>query len=430
MNRTQALAKLQELRVLDDCDSLIESESDEDEDYENETNDQIAASEDESDEDFEIVDDDAINASIERVLDQTNCTSKDGLKWQKMKKFEETKTRNKIRFNETPGLTILSRTRVTDSILSAFLVIIDYTIIDKIVESTRAEAKINNDKEFTFEREDLLAFIGVLFFKGLYFTKVPTNRMWNEKHGSPLVKSLMSRNRYHSIMKYLRFDDKKTRKERGKDDKFLLIREVWDQFIYNCRRSFTPARCLTIDEQLLACKTRCGFIQYMPNKPDKFGIKFWVLVDLVSKFVCNIIPYLGKGESKNANDLLGESVVKKLMEPLKDRGYFVTTDNFFTTHNLVYDLLDMKTTFLGTVNRNKRELPLAIHKKQEVCETTFFDDQKGCLLTVYQGKPNKTVLLLSSEHEQASIDSSHEKKKPHTILNYNITKCGVHSVDQ
>ena len=63
-------------------------------------------------------------------------------------------------------------------------------------------------------------------------------------------------------------------------------------------------------------------------------------------------------------------------------------------------------------------------------QTTFYDDGEGCLLTVYQGKPKKSVLLLSTEHEKASIDASSEKKKPHTILTYNKTKVGVDSVDQ
>ena len=47
---------------------------------------------------------------------------------------------------------------------------------------------------------------------------------------------------------------------------------------------------LTIDEQLFPCKTRCPFIQYMANKPDKFGIKFWLLADAQSKYLCNGKP--------------------------------------------------------------------------------------------------------------------------------------------
>ena len=51
---------------------------------------------------------------------------------------------------------------------------------------------------------------------------------------------------------------------------------------------------ITIDEQLLPCKVRCKFIQYNPNKPDKFGIKFWMAVNVESKYLCNGFPYLGR----------------------------------------------------------------------------------------------------------------------------------------
>ena len=56
---------------------------------------------------------------------------------------------------------------------------------------------------------------------------------------------------------------------------------------------------LTIDEQLFSCKTRCPFIQYVANNPDKFGIKFWLLTDTQSKYLCNGKPYLGIDPSRS-----------------------------------------------------------------------------------------------------------------------------------
>ena len=100
---------------------------------------------------------------------------------------------------------------------------------------------------------------------------------------------------------------------RSAQDKFVCIRDVWDRFIYNCIGAYKPDRNLAVDEQLFACKNRCSFIQFMPNKPGEFGLKFWVLADLSTKYVCNMIPFLGKSEDKSSDVLLGESVVMKLM---------------------------------------------------------------------------------------------------------------------
>jgi transposase IS4-like protein len=59
-------------------------------------------------------------------------------------------------------------------------------------------------------------------------------------------------------------------------------------------------------------------------------------------------------------------------------------------------------------------------------------------LTIYQCKPNKNVMLISTQHEEATVQSiatPHPKRKqqhfkPNTVLTYNTTKVGVDSVDQ
>ncbi len=85
-----------------------------------------------------------------------------------------------------------------------------------------------------------------------------------------------------------------------------------DRFVYNSQKCYNPNGYLTVDEQLFPTKVRCRFIQFMRSKPDKFGIKFWVLVDVKSKYICNAFPYLGKDEEHPMNQTLGEYIVKKV----------------------------------------------------------------------------------------------------------------------
>lgn len=96
----------------------------------------------------------------------------------------------------------------------------------------------------------------------------------------------------------MRFDDKTNRPT---NEKFSPIREIWNKFIENSQSCFIPYKQITIDEQLLPCKLRCSFIQYMPNKPDQLGIKFWLLCDLKTKYTCNAFPYSGADQNKQAN---------------------------------------------------------------------------------------------------------------------------------
>ena len=156
----------------------------------------------------------------------------------------------------------------------------------------------------------------------------------------------MSRNRFYQL-NILRFDDEQTRRCRLRGDRFALISEVWDRFTNNCKRSYMPNAYLTVDQQLYPTKVRCQFIQFMPNKPDKFGIKFWVLVDSVSKYVVNIIPYLGRDDEHPLGETLSCNVVKRLMEHLYGKGYNVTMDNFFISKILADELLKKKITILG-----------------------------------------------------------------------------------
>jgi len=70
---------------------------------------------------------------------------------------------------------------------------------------------------------------------------------------------------------------------------------------------------LTVDEQLFPTKARCRFTQFMPNKPDKFGITFLILAELNSKYCLNVKQYLDKDDERVVS--LGAHVVMKLMEP-------------------------------------------------------------------------------------------------------------------
>ena len=60
-----------------------------------------------------------------------------------------------------------------------------------------------------------------------------------------------------------------------------------------CQTKHNGKFSFTIDELENAEKSRFFFITFMSNKLDKYGIKFWVLADVETKYVANIISYLG-----------------------------------------------------------------------------------------------------------------------------------------
>jgi hypothetical protein len=96
------------------------------------------------------------------------------------------------------------------------------------------------------------------------------------------------------------------------------------------------------------------------NKPDKYGIKFWMLVDNDTKYLCNAFPYLEKDELRSANESLSESVVMRLMSPYLNKGRNVTTDKFFTSASFARTLKAKDTSIVGTISRTRREIPAVL----------------------------------------------------------------------
>lgn len=102
----------------------------------------------------------------------------------------------------------------------------------------------------------------------------------------------------------------------------------------------------------------------MGNKPDKFGITFWLAADVQTKYMLNGAPYLGKEETRSRGQLVGESVVLRLAEPFLGKGRNMTTDNFFTSLKLATALQAKKTSLVGTVGKRNVSCPLPRKNKQ------------------------------------------------------------------
>lgn len=339
-------------------------------------------------------------------------------------------------FSSTPSSrpTAYACYKFENSPASAFKLLLDTSILDRICECTQIEANSSlNTKDWVISRAELLAFIGILFARGAYGSKLSVELLWSKKWGPGFFHDAMPRQRFRDIFKYLRFDEKLTRPDRLAQDKFALISEVWNRFIENSQKCYHPGSDLTIDEQLFPTKTRCPFLQYISSKPDKWGVKFWIAADVKTKYCCNAMPYLGRNENRPNEISLGEYVVTKLMEPYYSTGRNVCVDNFFTSLSLANRLKKENLTITGTMRLNKRELPLFAKQKKDTMprytSKLFKTQDKSCTLTVYKSKPKKKVLLLSSKHPAVRVETT-GKKFPETIAYYNQNKVGVDVLDQ
>nr|CAH7758961.1 unnamed protein product [Callosobruchus chinensis] len=85
----------------------------------------------------------------------------------------------------------------------------------------------------------------------------------------------------------------------------------------------------------------------------------FALVDSKMYYTCNLEVYVGQqpeGEFRQSND--PKSVVLRLIMPITKTGRNITVDNWFTSYELINELLESHNlTFVGTIRKNKRQLP-------------------------------------------------------------------------
>lgn len=173
----------------------------------------------------------------------------------------------------------------------------------------------------------------------------------------------------------------------------------------------------------------------MPNKPKSYGIKVFALVDARTFYLLKFEIYTGiqpEGPFRVSNS--AHDIVLRLVEPIKRTGRNITTDNWYTSVPLALSLLDMNLTLVGTLRKNKGEIPIEFlpNKTREVY-SSLFGFTKQLTICSYVPAKSKSVVVLSTMHNDSAIDQSEfrrEKKKPEIITFYNTSKGGVDSNDQ
>lgn len=283
---------------------------------------------------------------------------------------------------------------------------------------------------------EIQAVIGLLIIAGSFrASKENLVDLWAvDGTGIDIFHATMSMDRFLFLMRCLRFDDINDRAQRKELDKLAPVRELFTIFVQNCQNAYTISEYSTIDEQLVAFRGKCPFRQYIPSKPAKYGIKIQTLCDARTWYVLSMEIYAGKQpvgpyELSNA----AKDVVHRLTEPIENTGRNITLDNWFTSIPLAEELLQKKLTLVGTLRKNKPQLPRElIDIKKRILYSTIFAYNNQITALSYVPKKGKNVVLISTMHSNSNdIDSTTgDAKKPEIISFYNTTKGGVDTVDK
>lgn len=195
----------------------------------------------------------------------------------------------------------------------------------------------------------------------------------------------MSLVRFIFLLCCLRFDDVQTRanNKKKKIDEIALIRAFLDQFVSNSKINFLPGQNVTLDEKLEAFRGRCSFRQCIPNKPSKYGIKIFALVDSDVFYTLNLEMYCGEqpdGLFNVSNSPL--DLVQRMIAPVSGSNRNLTIDNWCYSYDLALNLLKKhKITVVETLRKNKREIPTDFinNEKKNQRERVYLDFKKMLL---------------------------------------------------
>jgi len=209
-------------------------------------------------------------------------------------------------------------------------------------------------------RREIMALLGLLYLIGTRKGH-PANvgELWTaDGTGIQILRPCMSYDRFLFLLRCIRFDDLQTRPGRRQTDKFAPIRTILDIFVKICQQCYNTSEFTPIDEMLHPFRGRCSFIQYMPNKPAKYGVKIFALCDAKTFYCSNLEIYCGK-QPPGPYDVRNTptDIVMRLVSPIENSNKNVTTDNWYTNIPLLHYLPEKKTTLLGTMKKNKREIP-------------------------------------------------------------------------
>lgn len=351
---------------------------------------------------------------------------RDGTEWQAAP-FPRTPQSNRRRaiskVNLIPG-------KHLDTASDCFCSVFDQQVIDIVIKYTNIEAKKKRTNWKEIDRAELLAFIGLLIIAGVdRSSKRNYEEFFGLLRGMPIFRATMGLKRFKDLLRFMRFDDKGTRSDRRSRDKLAPIRDVFDLINRNLKRMYSPGQNLTIDEQLVPFRGRCSFKQYIPSKPDKYGLKIFWICDAKTFYPLNAVPYLGRersGSSRQTN--IGQNIVIELSQPYFNSNRTVTFDNFFTNYELAQYLKNNGMNCVGTVRKNKKFIPTEFLQSRR-CNvgSNLFGFRQTTTLLSHIPRQNRSVIFLSTLHRTANVEAD---GKAEINVFYNKTKGGVDTLDE
>lgn len=292
---------------------------------------------------------------------------------------------------------------------------------------------------------ELKAFLGICILFGV--SPLPAyNLYWSKSplFGNEGVKKVMTKRRYEKINEYFHVSDPNSEPDRAAPDadKLFKVRPVLDLCEKLFPKHFLPREFHTIDEALIACKSRVQFLQYMPDKPKKRGVKVFLRCDSKTGYMYQFEVYLGKRGPKPGPHGIYYDIVSRLSRPIRGANMKVITDNLYTGIPILQMLQGQRVFGCGTLRPNRKFLhpDIATASKTGKSRGWFktLQDKNNPLMTISAWNDTKMVRYCSTMSKPDVPSECMRRcgalylrvKRPHVSEHYAEHMGGVDICDQ
>lgn len=356
---------------------------------------------------------------------------------------EEKMAPSSVRFVARQGPTVFPNVDEDES-LPWLELLWDESVWTMLVEATNIYAKSENGgwqdgRETTVE--ELKAYIGVkLRMAILGVSQVRDlwdSEMLEEKLVPENFSDIFSRERFEDLTRNLHVVDNGTKPDGPGRDRFWKLRPLVDYLQKIFKEHWDPHERLSLDEEGIKTKARIEMKQYNKEKPAKWFIKVFALVDS-AKYLYAFNLYAGKvaeederrETSRSTRNSIGAAdtlagipdvssiylhVVRLARQLPENRPFHLYLNNWYTNLRVMQDLRKRNVFVTGTLKPLSGGFPDAI-KKGKVDEKFSWiwrtligkEHQFGCL----KWKDTKDVMLASSywpPHEASTVSQLRRK---------------------
>ena len=306
-------------------------------------------------------------------------------------------------------------------------------------ENATAHSRISQWKPTTVE--EIKAFIALILVIGLterssftlYWTTDPLLEI-------PGFRKVMSRDRFLSILTFLHLcnNEEALPRDNPAFDKIFKVRPLVELLVPLWQYYFKPSKEISVDESMIAFKGRTELMQYMPQKPSKWGMKGWGLADSKSGYMYNWSFYTGRDNTRTEHGL-AHRVVTDLARVVYGKGHVIYMDNFFSSPALFNELADNQLGACGTFRINRQGIPATIKQtKLKAGDPTVTARVDNTLFLSWFDKRQVNVMtnVHSSETFHKTVRSKHHPdnvrhvEKPVAIESYSRNMGGVDRADK